>query len=123
MDSKVDNVPELEAPQPRTAIASVMQTDPERYEVTLPSGAKAQILKHAKGKHIRLASRMAANQKHKDDLATDFGLVAVKALYNGKPLTIEDVDELPQADVFELLMYVNEKKRASDGSAPDASAD
>jgi len=111
----------LDGPRPRTAIAAAMTED--RFEITLPSGAKAQILRHAKGKHIRMASRMAAAFGQKDDLAVDYGLIAVKALYNGKPLTIEDVDELPQADVFELLMYVNEKKRAPDSAASDASAD
>lgn len=114
MDPNSGNVHDLETLQPRTSIATAMQPDPDRFEVTLPSGAKAQILKRGKGKHISLASRMAGGE---GGMKLIFGMIAVKALYNGRPLTIEDVEDLPDIDVLELIGHTMSPKMAAEARA------
>lgn len=90
-------------PSPRTALAAVLATEPERLEVTLLSGARAQILRNAKGKHVLLAARMAGGQSAGPEYL--MALVAVKARYNGRDLQKEDVEELPDCDVWQLINY------------------
>ena len=86
----------------QTALGGVVRLQEERYEVTLPSGAKAQILKHCKGKHLMMAGRF-------DPLAQpgtiQWGrcMVAVRAHVNGAPLALEDIDDLWGDDFYVLM--------------------
>ncbi len=86
-------------------------SSPDRYEVTLPSGAKAHILKKARGKHVVLAHRMSGNE---GGIKFVFGLIAVKATVDGRALTIEDVEEqLEDLDVMYLMAAVQGKDPSS----------
>jgi hypothetical protein len=90
--------PASEAATPRHT--APIAAEPERLEVKLPSGARASVLSKGKGKHVRMAFRMAPGG---DQGALMFAMIAVKVRVNGKPLTVEDVDELDDEDVLFLL--------------------
>lgn len=86
-------------------------TDQERYELELPSGRKAQILRRGTGKHVERASRMAGDGA--GSIALSMAMVAVKAKVDGRDLTLEDVRELEDVDVLRLIGAVM-------GKAPDS---
>lgn len=85
--------------------------DQERYELELPSGSKAQILRRGKGRHIELAARMLGQQPTQMQLS--MAMVAVKAQVDGRALTFEDVQELEDFDVFALIGAVMGKAPVS----------
>lgn len=101
----------------KTALGGVVQPHPERYEVTLPSGAKAQILRECKGKHLMMAGRF-------DPLAQPGTIqwarcmVAVRAHLNGAPLALEDTDEIWGDDFYVLMDHCLGK-----GGRPDLASD
>lgn len=97
-----------------TALGDVVPVNPDRFEVKLPSGAKAQVLKRGKGKHVSLASRMAGGQA---GIPFIFAMIAVKVQYEGRDLTVEDVEELPDHDVLELIGLTMNAKMAADARA------
>lgn len=76
---------------------------PDRYEVELPSGAKAQVLRGGKGKHLELAERMAGAGASLASVRWQMAYIAVTCTVNGHPVTLEDVEEMPALDVVTLI--------------------
>lgn len=73
----------------------------------LPSG-KSYTVRPGLGKDLLKAQRMT-----KDPNEVSFGLIAVLATVEGKPLVIEDVHEMPLPDVLHLVAEVMpEEKKA-----------
>lgn len=68
--------------------------------VTLPSG-RAAVIRPGKGRDVKRAFQMAGPDGGNTGVL--FGMIAVKVTLDGRPLTIEDVDDLLDADVFVLL--------------------
>lgn len=110
----IESVFDFPADPRLTALGGPVPVPPDRFEVSLPSGAKAQILRRGKGKHISLASRMAGGE---GGMPLIFGMIAVKAQYEGRDLTIEDVEELPDLDVLELIGHTMSPKMAEEARA------
>jgi hypothetical protein len=75
-----------------------------RREHTLTSGVKVQVLTHGKGKHLRQASRIAGPGT--DQMTFSMAMVAVKALVEGKAVTLEDLLEMDDNDVLEMIGIV-----------------
>jgi len=98
---------------PDTAAAPVE----EIRTVPLPSGAVATI-RPGKGKDIRLAL-MAVGTPF-DTGRYRFALLARKVKIDGKQLTMEEVDELPEGDVETLMVEVNGERPSP--TAPAGSA-
>ncbi len=69
-------------------------------EATLPSGVTAEF-KPFLGKHVREAQRIAAGSE--DPGAMMFTMIALCVLINGKPVVMEDLDEMPGKDVLALM--------------------
>lgn len=91
----------------RTSLAAgVIPLAPGRKRWTLPSGAVADIMPGV-GRHLRLAARVIPDGS--DAITYEFGLISVKTLYNGRPLTIEELDELPEDDVSTMLAAVRNR--------------
>lgn len=76
---------------------------PDRYEVELPSGRKAQVLRHGKGKHLELAERMLPQSTVPGSMKWNMAYIAVKCLVDGNPVTYEDVEEMADLDVLRLV--------------------
>ncbi|WP_242472444.1 phage tail assembly protein [Ectothiorhodospira mobilis] len=68
-------------------------------EITLGDGRKAAIRK-GKGRDLLTASRMAGGTNEPMKIA--YGLIAALATVDGKPLTIEDVEDMDLGDVLKL---------------------
>lgn len=89
------------ASDPKTALgAGLIPLAPGRDRYTLSTGKVADVRK-GKGRDLRLAARMAGDDS--EPIAYEFALVAIKALINGQPVTIEDIDELSDVEASELL--------------------
>ena len=88
-----------------TALSSGVVVADDREEIELPSGAKAQILKHWYGKHIRLASRIAGHNAIPGDYAFGCAVIAVRAKVNGTPIAVEDLEGMWADDVQTLWGY------------------
>ena len=92
----------------------------ERFEVTLPSGATARVLKKGKGADIMIATRMAGGMQDQGKFL--MAMIAVKAVIDGRALTIEDVLELDDLDGMALIGHVMSgaggKASAGDTSPP-----
>lgn len=86
----------------------------ERYEVSLPSGRIAWVLRKGKGKHIQAAARMAG--PNAEQMTLSMGIIAAKALIDGQPVTVEDVLEMDDGDVWKLLGAVMGKGGSSPGN-------
>lgn len=71
--------------------------------VPLPSGRTATV-RPLKGRDLLAAARMAGGSQ--DNMRLAFGLIAVGAEIDGKPLVIEDVEELDMGDVTTLMAAV-----------------
>jgi hypothetical protein len=67
-------------------------------ELVLPSGAEA-VLKPYKGKHIRIAQKLSQGDETKLVPAIISQVVTV----NGKPVIMEDMDEMHGPDVLKLM--------------------
>lgn len=66
--------------------------------ITLPSGRIAE-LKEFKGKHIREAQRIAEG----DSERIMFAIIAMLVTIDGKPVVMEDMDDMPGGDVLKLM--------------------
>lgn len=75
----------------------------EPRTVSLPSGKKAAV-RPLKGRDLLKAARMAGGSQ--DNMRLAFGIIAVGAEIDGKPLVIEDVEELDLGDVTTLMAAV-----------------
>lgn len=64
----------------------------------LPSGAKAEILPF-KGKHVRIAQIQAGTDQSK----YLFSIISQCCQIDGKPVIMEDLDEMDGADVLALM--------------------
>lgn len=103
-ESNVAIAPEL--------LTKLVAAAPERYELELPSGRKAQILKKASGRAIERAGRMAGDGA--GSMRLSMAMVAVKAQVDGKDITLEDVlDNIEDTDVFALIGAVMGKAPTS----------
>lgn len=114
----------LNAAQPVPSLGAAVpippSADPDRCEVTLPSGAKASILIKAKGKHVMLAHRMSNNE---GGVRFIFAMIAVKAIIDGRALTIEQIEEeVCDLDVLELMAIVQGKTPGKAAAAGEASS-
>ncbi len=69
--------------------------------VKLPSGAEA-VFEPAKGKHIRNAGRVAGPEVGENPMLLAQALITQVATVDGKPVTMETLDEMPAADVIKL---------------------
>lgn len=65
--------------------------------ITLPSGATAEI-NPFKGKHVREANRLSDG----DASLFIFAMIATTCTVNGKPIVIEDLEEMDGRDVLRL---------------------
>jgi len=79
---------------------SAEEKEVECRDVPLPSGKKASI-RRGKGRDLVLASRMAGGGT--DTIRLTYGIIAVLTRIDGKPITIEDVDEMDLPDVMKLM--------------------
>lgn len=86
----------------QTALASGIVSAVDREKYTLPSGAVAQVMTVCKGKHLALASRIAGVSEPPGSYRFGLALVSVRALINGAPITIEDLDDMWSDDVMML---------------------
>lgn len=79
------------------------KTDAKRHEneFTLPSGAICQ-MKPVKGKHIRNAGRVAGMEVSDNPSLLSLALVTQVITVDGKPVTMEALDEMSGADVMKL---------------------
>lgn len=78
----------------------------EKPEVlTLKSGKVAEITP-GKGKHVRAAQRLVSGNP--DESAYFPALMSQIVTIDGKPITMEDVDELPMGDYMQLMTYFTE---------------
>lgn len=66
---------------------------------TLPSGAVATI-RAAKGRDLIQAARMAGSN---DGIRLTFGIIAVLTRINGRPIVVEDIEEMNLMDVMTLM--------------------
>lgn len=84
----------------------------ERVDFKLPSGKTASMLKHPKGKDMRLAGRMGAAHPN-DQTWQNYCLVAQTTEIDGKEILPDDVDEMSLGDVNKLvgaLMEISQGK-------------
>lgn len=72
--------------------------------IELPSGALAKIKEPFKGKHIRQAQLMSGG----DQSLIINSLIAQLVEVDGKGIVMEDLDEMPGADVLKLMAYFGE---------------
>jgi hypothetical protein len=78
-----------------------------RYnDVTLPSGRRAQVLKHGTGKHLVLAERLAPEGTRTGTAPWQMAMVAVKCRIEGNDLTYEQVLEQNDLDLLVLVAHV-----------------
>lgn len=78
-------------------------SNPKPKEITLPSGAVATRLDF-KGKHVRAAQRLADGDPSK----SLFAIISVVTLIDGKPILMEDIDEMGGPDVIALMAEFND---------------
>lgn len=76
----------------------------EVKEINLPSGKVARIAEPFKGKHIRKAQLVASGDSSK----MLFSIIAQLVEFDGKRIVMEDLDEMPGADVFALMGHFGE---------------
>ncbi|MEQ8585250.1 MAG: hypothetical protein RLO01_12170 [Thalassobaculaceae bacterium] len=74
----------------------------ERVDFKLPSGKTASMLKHPKGKDMRLAGRMATAHPT-DQTWLNFCLVAQTTLIDGAEILPDNLDDFSLADTNELI--------------------
>ncbi|HYH17499.1 MAG TPA: phage tail assembly protein [Azospirillum sp.] len=79
-------------------MASESNTDTRT--VTLPSG-KAATVRKGKGRDLVQAARMAGGGN--DGMKLTMGIIAVLTQVDGRPLVIEDVEEMDLGDVMALM--------------------
>ncbi len=72
--------------------------------INLPSGAVAVIKEKFKGKHIRKAQLAAGS----DTSLYMFAIIAQLAEIDGKPVVMEDLDEMEGSDVMALMSHFGE---------------
>lgn len=70
----------------------------EAKEITLPSGAVATLNPY-KGKHIRQAQKLSNG----DETKLVPAIIASTVLIDGKPIVMEDLDEMHGPDVLKLM--------------------
>lgn len=70
----------------------------ETKKIELKDG-KIAVIGEFKGKHISAAQRLVGDDKEKMILA----LIATCVTIDGKPILIEDLDEMPGSDVLKLM--------------------
>lgn len=104
LEQQEEAIAEPKTPTLGAVVPVPASVDPDRYALTLPSGAVAHILKRSTGKHVRLINRMLVG-RNPADMRTEmlFASIAVKVVYDGRSLTPEDVEQLPEADVWTLI--------------------
>lgn len=90
------------------ALSAAAQAPGERRE-TLPSGAVATLIP-AKGRHLVQAARGAGG----DAIRISFGVIAATVRIDGKPIALEDVEDMDLADVTRLMGLV----QGNDGTSP-----
>lgn len=74
----------------------------ENKTITLPSGNTA-VVRPGKGRDLLNAQRAANGEEE-----VMFGLIASLVAIGGRPLVLEDVMELPLADLLALQTYLTE---------------
>jgi hypothetical protein len=72
--------------------------------ITLPSGKVAEI-QDFKGKHIREAQRISDGETDK----FIFAMISVCGTIDGKPIIMEDLDEMDGKDVLALMGEFNKE--------------
>ncbi len=92
----------------------------QRFELELPSGARAQVLRHGKGRHLVRAERMCPPGTNIGSMTWTLAVIAVKAMVDGKSLTLEDVEDLPDLDVLALTAAVLGKEPSAPGTLPSS---
>ena len=85
-------------------------------EVTLPSG-RAATIRRGKGRDVLRASRMVDVNKE-GEFAIALAGLSLKVTVEGKPLTYEDVLELPEEDVWFLLGEMGLGKSSPPNTSP-----
>lgn len=79
------------------------------WRETLPSGAVATLVP-AKGRHLVQAARGAGG----DAIKISFGILAATVKIDGRPVTLEDIEDMNLADVTRLMGLV----QGNDGTSP-----
>lgn len=83
-------------------------------EITLPSGAKATVVKFS-GQHVLDIIAASTKSENKDQSLDDeliWQLIAMTAIYNGVQLTPETMDDMPGADLMELMTLFGKQMNA-----------
>lgn len=91
-----------------------------RYSTTLPSGATAQVMRQGTGKHLVLAERMCPRGTLPGSMTWNMAMIAVKCEVNGRALTLEDVEALPDLDVLALIAHALGKGALVDDISPSS---
>lgn len=124
LDGPAWGAPEKPVLDSRTSLgAGVIPLEPGRTRYTLPSGRIADA-RPGKGKDLRLAARMVGEVN--EPIYYEFALVAIKVLVDGRPITLEDLEEMSDTDAAELLGIARGKalsdaeKEAKKAAAPVA---
>jgi len=79
------------------SVATAGEKNDGVQEIILPSGRKA-VISAFKGKHIREATRLADGESDK----LVFALIAITTKIDGKPVLLEDMDEMDGRDAMKL---------------------
>lgn len=74
----------------------------DRYEVLLPSGRKARVLRRITGKHIRDAEAIVGPRFASNMQALNQAIIALCVLVDGQTVRYEDVLEWDSADTWTL---------------------
>lgn len=88
------------------------KNEPARQRVDLPSGRVALFRAGVGLDLVRARRAIAGVEREKQPMSAQFALIAQLALIDGKPVTLEDVLDLPLHDAMRLLAY-SEAKNAS----------
>jgi hypothetical protein len=83
----------------KTTPAGAEKASQPNKKFTLPeSGLEVEKIPF-KGKHVRQAQRLTDGDMSK----AQFAIISVACLVDGKPITIEELDELPGVDVMAMI--------------------
>lgn len=81
----------------------------DRFEATLPSGKVASILSRGTGKTLQKAERLTGHGVPTGSMTWVLAMIAVKVRIDGEDLTIEDAEELDDADILVLMQHLTGK--------------
>lgn len=86
-----------------------------RVDVKLSDGRTASVLYAMKGKHLRQMGRMVG--ANPDKFQSILAQVVVATLIDGRSLTLEELDDWDDDDIYAIIMGAQNAKEAAKGKA------